>query len=177
MDGTEVPWKIRDFSLIDQDSNVVGLKDFDDKIIVANFFYATCPKVCPKMNEELQLVAYKLTKQEDVVFLSHSVNPEADSVPVMKEYAARYNFPTSKWKFLTGEKKEIYDLAQSYYRVVNVKVDGPDEFIHSTVVALIDKDRHVRGYFESMNNPTFFRDLTGAIQALRKEYHLQNEQR
>lgn len=174
MDGSNTPWKIRDFNLLDQDSNAVGIDDIKGKIVVANFFYATCPNICPKMNKEMNWVAHKFSNNPDILFVSHTVNPESDTVSVMREYAAKYNYPIDKWKFLTGAKNEIYDLAENYYKAVAVKADGPDDFIHTTTVVLLDKDAQIRGFFESIDNPLFHRELKGAIQALIKEYKIQN---
>jgi len=176
MDGSTTPWVIPDFKLIDQNGDTVTKADLKDKIVVANFFYATCPEVCPRMNKEIQLVAYKFTQHPDVLFLSHSVNPEYDTASVLKEYSRRFNLPDDKWKFLTGSKREIYDLAENHYRAVAVKSDGADDFIHSTTVVLLDKEQRIRGFFESMDNPKFFNDVKGAIQVLIKEYKLQEDE-
>lgn len=177
MDGSITPWEIRDFKLTDQNGEPFTKADLEGKIVVANFFYATCPEVCPRMNKEIQLVAYKYSQDTSVLFVSHTVNPAHDSVAVLKEYSRRFNFPDDRWKFLTGSKQEIYDLAENHYRAVAVKSDGPDDFIHSTTVVLLDKEQRIRGFFESMNNPKFFREVKGAIQVLNKEYKLQaNEQ-
>jgi len=176
MDGSETPWVIRDFSLLDQDSNVVTLADLKGKIVIANFFYATCPNICPRMNKEINYLASKFSNNPNIILVSHSVNPEYDTVPVMKDYALQFNFPTEKWRFLTGKKSEVYDLAENYYKAVAVKADGPDDFIHTTTVVLLDKESRIRGFFESIDNSRFNRDLKGAIQALIKEYKIQDGQ-
>ncbi|MBI1305444.1 MAG: redoxin domain-containing protein [Bacteroidetes bacterium] len=169
MDETHTPWVVRDFTVTDQDSNVLSLADFNDKIVVANFFYATCPSICPRMNNNLHLVVEKFRKLDDVIFISHSVNPDHDSVPVLKKYSARYAYPTSKWHFVTGRKAEIYDLAENSYHVVAPSPDGEYDFIHSTQIVLLDKQHRVRGIFESNNNPTFYSELRDAIKALLAE--------
>lgn len=175
MDGTVTPWVIRDFQLIDQDSQLFTRADLEGKIVVANFFYATCPKICPRMTNEIKLVAHKYLEHPDVVFVSHSVNPEYDTVAALKAYSAKFNYPTSKWRFVTGSKKEIYDLAENHYRAVATKASGPDDFIHSTTVVLLDKEMRIRGFFESIDNPSFYNDLKGAIQALLKEYKMREK--
>ena len=171
MDGTKTPWTLRDFSLIDQNGDTVGLDDFKDKIIVANFFYATCPSICPRMNNNLRLAVDKFQNTEDVVFISHTVNPAQDTVEALRAYSQRYGYSSDKWKFLTGPKSEIYDLAQNHYHVVAPRPDGEYDFIHSTTIVLIDKEHRVRGYFESNENPSFYKELRDGIHVLLVEYH------
>ncbi|MBO6517331.1 MAG: SCO family protein [Bacteroidia bacterium] len=167
-------WTLRDFSLIDHTGDSIDLSDFDDKIIVANFFYATCPELCPRMNNNLRLVVEAFKDNPEVVFLSHTVHPEHDSVPILAEYAKRYGYANNKWYFATGFKHEIYDLATSHYHAAAPSPDGQYDFIHSTMVYIVDKDRRMRGYHESRNNPQFAKELKDAVKVLLAEYH-QNE--
>jgi protein SCO1 len=171
-DSTITPWTLRDFTLINQDSDTLHLKDLEDKIIVANFFYATCPTICPQMNSNLRLSVEKYRDQEDVVFISHTVNPHEDNVDTLKEYSNRYGYATDKWHFVTGYKSEIYDLAKNSYHVVTAAPSGENDFIHSTTIVLIDKERRVRGFYESNNNPMFYKELKDGIRVLLREYHM-----
>lgn len=171
MDGSRTPWTLRNFKLIDHQGDTLNLANFDNKIIVANFFYATCPSICPSMNNNLRLTVEKYKDNPEVVFISHTVNPEQDSVSALNEYAARYGYPASKWHFVTGSKQEIYDLAENHYHVVSAAEDGAHDFIHSTTIVLIDKEKRVRGYFESNNNPIFYKELKDGIRVLLAEYH------
>lgn len=170
MDGTFTPYIIPDFEFINQDSELISLSNFEDQIMVVNFFYATCPKVCPKMQNNVHLVVNKFKENPGVAFLSHTVNPEKDSIPVLKKYAEKYGYPTSKWQFVTGDKQSIYRMAEEHYRVVSTRSDGQADFIHSTMTVLIDKDRRIRGYFESIDNTAFYDELSNAIKAVLKEY-------
>jgi protein SCO1 len=171
MDSTVIPWVIRDFKLINQDGNTINMDSLEGKVIVASFFYASCPKICPKMNSNLRLAVDKYKSNPRVVFLSHSVDPENDSIEVLKEYAHNFgNYKTSKWQFLTGDKSEIYDLAENYYHVVEPRPEGV-EYIHASQVVVIDPDKHVRGFFESAENPMFANELKDAIKAVIKEFH------
>lgn len=171
MDSTSIPWVIRDFQLTNQDGNLITQDSLEGKVIVANFFYATCPKICPNMNSNLRLAVDKFKNNPRVVFLSHTVDPEEDSVEVLKDYAYRFgNYSTSKWQFLTGSKNEIYDLAEHYYHVVEPRPAGV-EFIHSSKVVIVDPDKHVRGFFESQENPMFANEVKDAIRAVVKEFH------
>jgi protein SCO1 len=164
-------WTVRDFSLTDHTGKPISLQDFDDKIIVANFFYATCPELCPRMNNNLRLAVEAFKDYPDVAFLSHTVHPEHDSVPVLAEYASKYGYANDKWYFATGFKHEIYDLATNHYHAAAPSPDGLYDFIHSTMVFIVDKEHRVRGYHESRNNPKFATEVKNAIKVLRAEYH------
>ncbi len=164
-------WTLRDFDLTDHTGQKVSLETFKDKIIVANFFYATCPEVCPRMNNNLRLAVERYKDYPDVVFLSHTVHPEHDSVPVLAEYADKYGYSDSTWYFVTGFKHEIYDLAISHYHAAAPSPDGQNDFIHSSMVFMVDKDHRMRGYYESRNNPKFATEVKDAIKVLRAEYN------
>jgi len=163
-------WTVRDFELVDQTGSPISLKTFEDKIIVANFFYATCPELCPRMNNNLRLAVEAFKYDSDVVFLSHTVHPEHDSVPVLTAYAKKYNYASDKWYFATGFKHEIYDLAVNHYHAAAPSPDGKYDFIHSTMAFLVDKNLRVRGYFESRNNPKFATEVKNGIKGLQAEY-------
>lgn len=171
MDGSFTPWIIPDFSFIDQNGDSVSLKNFENQVFVANFFYATCPTICPKMQNNVHLVVDKFKNNPAVAFISHTVNPEHDSVEVLKDYANRYGYPADKWEFVTGNKREIYRMAEDYYHVVSTQSDGEADFIHSTIAVLVDKDHRVRGMYET-SSPAFYSEITAAIKALIKEYQL-----
>ncbi|MCB9263280.1 MAG: SCO family protein [Flavobacteriales bacterium] len=164
-------WTLRDFHLKDQTGREVSLADFKDKIIVANFFYASCPKICPKMNSNLKLVVDQFAEHPDVVFLSHTVDPENDSVSVLADYAKAYGYPTSKWYFLTGDKDEIYDLGLNHYHAATPEGDGKTDFFHSTMVFTVDPKGRMREYFETYENPHFVNELKASIKNLIAEYH------
>lgn len=149
MTGDTVPFVIPPFSFINQQGNVVTENDFKGKIYVANFFFATCPDVCPEMNKNLAMVYDKFKNNPDVMFISHTVHPEHDSVPVLEEYARQLNVGLPKWHFVTGDKQAIYEMAESEYRVTTTKGSGPEDFIHSEKLVLIDQKRQIRGYYES----------------------------
>lgn len=171
MDSTTAPWVIRDFKLVNHLGDTITRDSLDGKVVVVNFFYATCPEICPRMNSNVALVVNKFKKNPRVMFVSHTVNPEDDSVSVLKEYSEKFgNHPASKWQFVTGSKSEIYDLAEYYYHVVEPRPAGV-EYIHSTKTVLIDPDKHVRGFFETDNNPEFASELKAAVRAVIKEFH------
>jgi len=168
-------WSLRDFELTDQTGNPISLKTFENKILVTNFFYATCPELCPRMNNNLRLAVEAFKDDPEVAFLSHTVHPEHDSVPVLAEYAKKYNYAPDKWYFATGFKHEIYDLAINHYHAAAPSPDGKYDFIHSTMAFLVDKELRIRGYFESHNNPTFATDVKNGIKGLQAEYAIKEK--
>jgi protein SCO1 len=140
---------IPSFSLINQDGKTFTDKDLEGKIYVADFFFVTCKTICPKMTASLFVVQDKLKHIKDFAILSHTVDPESDSVPVLKDYAMKVHAMPGVWNFVTGNKKEIYDLARYGYYVNALEGDGgPDDFIHSELFILVDKEKHIRGIYD-----------------------------
>lgn len=139
---------ILDFSLLSQDSAVVTRKSVDDKIIIADFFFTTCPSICPKMSSNLKMVSDYFEDNQDVVILSHTVTPEIDSPSVLKDYAEQYG-ANSNWIFLTGDRKEIYKLARrSYFAALDEpSTEGPD-FVHTENFVLVDRQGRLRGFYD-----------------------------
>ncbi|MEK0420185.1 MAG: hypothetical protein RLZZ161_36 [Bacteroidota bacterium] len=141
-DGTKQYHTISDIQLKDHTGKTVTMADFDTCIIVANIFFATCPEICPEMNKQVQTVAEKFYRNTKVRFLSISIDPESDSVAVLKNYAARFRADRLNWQFCTGSKKEIYDWV-IHDLLLATEQKGQD-FIHDDKIVLIDKEKHVR---------------------------------
>jgi len=145
--------RIPPFSLIDQNGDTVNQSIVKGKIYVASFFFTRCGTICPKISSQLTRVQDIFRNKPDILFLSHSVDPEHDRPEQLKEYAKKYEAIPGKWYFLTGSKAAIYDLAlHGYYLPVvdaGVKDGKPDEtFIHSEKLVLIDKEGIVRGFYD-----------------------------
>ncbi len=170
MNGDTTPFVIPPFSFIDQSGDSVTADDFEGKIYVANFFFATCPEVCPKMNRNLHLVYEKFKRDSNVKYLSHTVHPEHDSVPVLAEYARKLNVDNNIWHFVTGRKKDIYQIAEESYKAVSVEGDKPATFIHSEKLVLIDMEKHIRGFYDSHDYKDIMR-LQDDIIIVLKEYN------
>lgn len=147
--GDTVFQKIPDFRLISQEGKVVSQADLHGKIYVANFFFASCQDVCKKMSAQMGRVNEAFRHEPSVKLVSYTVDPERDSVAMLKHYADMYQARPEKWLFLTGAKNEIYDLAQNGYKVAAMQAPGtvPD-FIHSEKLLLVDKEKHVRGIYD-----------------------------
>ncbi|MFN5346138.1 MAG: SCO family protein [Bacteroidota bacterium] len=144
---------ISGFSLLDQDSSQVTEKIFKGKIHIASFFFTTCGTICPKMSNQMMRVQHAFEKDTNVVIVSYTVDPEHDTPSVLKEYALKHMAIQNKWFLLTGDKKTIYDLARNSYLLNAGQGDGgPDDFIHSEMFVLVDKEGRIRGGKDKKGN-------------------------
>lgn len=140
---------IQDFELVDQDSSMVTNATVDGKIYVADFFFTSCPTICPKMKAQMLRVYERFEDNDQVAILSHTIDPTYDTVALLKDFADRLGVDSKKWKFLTGEQDYIYDLAESsYMSIADQDVNAPGGYIHSGAFLLVDKERHVRGVYD-----------------------------
>lgn len=149
--GVQEPYYIDSFSLIDQNGNPFTREDIGDRVFISNFFFASCPDVCPTINGHLKIASEKLKNSTDVLFLSHTVDPYNDSVSELNDYATSFEANYDQWKFLTGNKSTIYHLARDNYRAVIQEVPDTNDFIHSEKVMLVDKDFHIRGIYNGLD--------------------------
>jgi protein SCO1/2 len=162
---------IPDFSFINQDGKTVTQADFKGCVYVTDFFFTTCHSICPIMSNQMERVVSKFKGNTEVKFLSHTVDPEIDTVEQLKAYALRHNADSKQWMFVTGEKKALYDIARKGYLLNADEGDGgPDDFIHTQNFALIDKDRRIRGYYDGTDS-TDINQLIKDIDLLLAEYH------
>lgn len=139
---------VPDITLIDQDSQILHIGALKDKVILADFFFTSCPSICPKVTKQM-LRLYERYKQDDrVMLISHTIDQHNDSVSVLHRYAYNLGVDTEKWKFVTGEKDSIYDLADQYFVSVVEDPLAPKGFDHSGRIILVDRNRRVRGYCE-----------------------------
>ena len=153
-DGTDTIYNhIPPFTLIDQDGKLIDQSIVKNKIYVASFFFTRCGTVCPRISSQLTRVQDIFRDNPNIIFLSHSVDPEHDRPAQLKAYAQKYDAIPGKWYFLTGSKADIYDLAMHGYYLptvdAGVKEGKPDEtFIHSEKLVLVDKEGIVRGFYD-----------------------------
>jgi protein SCO1/2 len=136
------------FSFTDQDGKTKAKADVEGKIYVSEFFFTTCTGICPKMNANMDKVYAKYKDKPDFLILSHTVDPEHDSVPVLKAYAAKHNADSKNWWFLTGDKKQLYRMARQGYLVDDGVYTGEEDFVHTQWFALVDKAGQIRGLYE-----------------------------
>lgn len=144
---------IEPFKFINQFGDTVSDGTVANKIYIADFFFATCQSICPQMSSQLVNVQKAFEKNSDVLILSHTVNPMNDTVEVLKGYADSYGAIKGKWHFLTGKKKDIYDMARYSYLVNALEDDGtPEGFLHSELFLLIDKQKRIRGMYDGTDS-------------------------
>lgn len=140
---------ISDFTFVNQDSAVITNEHLDGNIYVADFFFTSCPTICPVMKTQLVRVYEKFREDPNVMLVSYTIDPEFDTVALLNDYASRLGASSEKWHFLTGDMDEIYELAESSYMVVADEDDqAPGGFIHSGAFILVDKERQVRGVYD-----------------------------
>lgn len=158
MDGrSEVPTDfhaVPDFALQDQRGETVSSDEFDGKIYIANFFFTSCPGICPTTMSNMARLQAEFADADNVVLLSHSVTPETDSVSVLQAYAEKMNALSSKWYLLTGAREDVYDLGKHAYFAnedLGEASMGDDAFLHTESFFLVDQDRRIRGVYNGMN--------------------------
>jgi len=142
------------FSFTDQLNNPFTQEEVKNTVFVADYFFVQCPGICKRMSSELQRVYAKFEQQTDFKILSHTSKPEEDSVEALMDYAKMYGVKDqSKWVFLTGNKKELYQVARSQYFIVDEEGDGgEDDFIHTERFVLVDKQGYLRGYYDGTDS-------------------------
>lgn len=144
--------KVLDFSLIDQNGDTITQEDYKDKIYVTDFFFTRCMTICPIMTTNMEKLQAEFLNDDDIMFLSHSVTPDIDSVSVLRAYADKKGVIDAKWHITTGAKKHIYELARkSYFAVLDEGDGGLQDFIHTENFVLVDKKRQIRGYYDGTN--------------------------
>lgn len=163
---------IPEFTFFDQDSLAVTLASFDDKIYIADFFFGTCPTICPIMKQQMLRVYDRFKDNPEFGILSHTIDPAHDTVAYLKDFSMRLGVPDSKvWKFVTGDQDEIYRIgsAEGYLVPVGEDADAPGGFIHSGAFILIDKEKRIRGLYDG-TKPIEVDALMNDIPKLLAEY-------
>lgn len=169
---TSIAYKIKyhtisDFSLINQNGDTITEAFYDDKIYVADFFFTTCQSICPIMTKNMKEVQDKLINDKEILLLSHSVTPEIDSVEQLKRYAISNQINDDKWNLVTGDKKQIYNLARKSYLAVEDDPLGNYDMIHTENFILIDKKKQIRGFYDGTLGSEIIR-LLDDIEILKK---------
>jgi protein SCO1 len=162
--------KIPHFEFTNQDGEKVSSDDLLGNIYIADFFFVTCPTICPKMATNMGYIQKKFSDKKDLKFISMTVNPEHDNVEVLKEYSEKVHADTESWSFLTGDKDKIYDVAFKGFFVSTMRDSiAPGGFLHSQMLILVDRKGHIRGYFDGTVYSEMKKELTDAIDILYKE--------
>ncbi|WP_026837060.1 SCO family protein [Gillisia sp. JM1] len=162
--------KIADFNLQNQNGETITQDTYKDKIYVADFFFTTCLTICPIMTGHMLDIQERLKDDPEVLLLSHTVIPVADSVPQLKKYALEKGVNDAKWNLVTGDKKQIYELARMSYLATKSDGDGgPYDMIHTENFILVDKEKRIRGFYDGTNAEAID-DLLDDIEILKAEY-------
>lgn len=157
--------RIGDFQFINQDGQLKSTADWNDKIVVADFFFTHCPTICPQMTKSLKKIQEAFKTDAEILISSFTVDPERDSSAQLKKYARQYNVDTRNWNLLTGNKKEIYKMARNSFMIVATDGDGgPEDFIHSENLVLVDKQKRIRGYYDGTSD----KDVNQLISDIKK---------
>lgn len=162
--------QIPDFKLVNQLGDTVSQKDLENKIYVTDFFFTTCPGICPKMTANMAMLQSAFLEDDEVMLLSHSVTPAYDSVPVLREYADNKGILSETWWLLTGDRNQIYDLGRNQYYVEESQglEKDIDDFLHTENFILIDKDKHIRGIYNGLRKNAI-NQLIADIETLKRE--------
>lgn len=162
---------VKPFMFVNQYGEKVTEETVKGKIYVTDFFFTTCQSICPVMSSELERVYKTFSSNKDILILSHTVSPEEDSIHVLMDYAKLHGVKDKRWLFLTGEKKHLYDMARTGY-LLNAEDGNGDEndFIHTQNFALVDKERHLRGFYDGTDSLDVSRLITD-ITLLLEEYN------
>ncbi|WP_291870257.1 SCO family protein [Maribacter sp.] len=140
---------VSNFELINQNGKKITQDNYKNKIYVTDFFFTRCPSICPVMSNNMEKIQKKFLNNDGVMFLSLSVTPELDSIPILKEYAIKHGVIDTKWNITTGNKKHIYNLARkSYFAVVEQGDGGLQDFIHTPNFVLVDRKKQIRGVYD-----------------------------
>lgn len=162
-------YTIPDFSFINQDSIVITNKDYAGKIYLADFFFTSCRTICPTMNIEMKRVHDVFQHEDQIRYLSHTIDPETDNVRVLKNYAEGLEADPQRWNFVTGRKVDLYHMAQKGYYVSALEdAMAEDGIVHSAAIILVDREGHIRGYYDGTKHEAIT-SLIGDLRALLKE--------
>ncbi|WP_370104690.1 SCO family protein [Winogradskyella sp.] len=161
--------RIADFSLINQNCEIITQNTYKDKIYVADFFFTSCQTICPIMTDHMYQIQKEIINDDEVMLLSHSVTPRIDSVAQLKKYAKEKGVIDRKWNLTTGDKKHIYELARKSYLAVKTQGNGDMyDMIHTENFMLIDKKRQIRGFYNG-TKPEDIEKLLKDIKTLKEE--------
>lgn len=167
--------RVSDFTLINQLGDTVTQELVKGKIYVTDFFFTRCPTICPVMSQHISEMQAEFEGEPEPIFLSHSVTPVADSVPILYRYAEKYHADPTRWQLLTGEKSHIYDLARkSYFSTLDEGDGGFQDFIHTENFVLVDREGRLRGFYDGTDKKEIER-LVRDVRVLQRIYRARGD--
>ncbi len=146
VNGDTVYHKIPSFQFINQDSIIVTEKTFDNKAYIVDYFFTSCPTICPKVKAQTLRIEERFKTEDRLNFLSVSIDTKYDKVPKLKSFSEKLDVDTKKWHFVTGEKEFIYDIAESFFHIAVENPDAPGGYDHDGRLILVDKNKHIRAF-------------------------------
>jgi len=146
VEGDTVYHQVPDFRFVNQDSQIVTNETFAGKAYVVDFFFTSCPTICPKVKQQMLRIHERFKEDERLVLLSHTIDVKRDTVGRLKEYAQGLGVESDKWHFVTGDKDAIYEIADDYFSIAIEDPDAPGGFDHSGRLILVDENRHIRSF-------------------------------
>jgi len=159
---------IADFKLVNQNGDTITQENYKNKIYVADFFFTTCSTICPIMTDHMAEIQERLKNDSEVLLLSHSVTPDIDTVAQLRRYADKKGVIDSKWNLVTGDKREIYELARKSYLAAKDAPYSKYDLVHTENFVLVDRERRIRGFYDG-TDPKAIEKLLEDIQILKKE--------
>lgn len=162
--------KISSFELVNQNNQTITNEFYDGKIYIADFFFTTCPGICPIMKDNMIVLQEEFLDDDQVYLLSHTVTPEIDSVSVLKNYSIEKGVLDYKWNMVTGDKKQIYELARKSYLVAeDIETSSEYDMIHTENFVLIDPERRIRGFYDGTDKESM-KQLVKDVYILKQEF-------
>jgi len=169
VNGETVYHTIRDWTFVNQDSITLSNKSLSDHIYISDVFFTSCPTICPKVMKQMLVLYDEFENDEMVKMVSFTIDPKRDDVERLKLYSSNLGVSSDKWHFLTGDKDNIYDVADDYFIVAHPDSDAPGGFDHSGKIILTDKQGRVRAFAEG-TDPETIPPFIKAVKRLKKEY-------
>ncbi|MBK8655940.1 MAG: SCO family protein [Haliscomenobacter sp.] len=168
VNGDTIYHQVRDFSFINQDSQEVNNATFEGKAYVVDFFFISCPTICPMVNKQMLRVYDRFKDDDRLLLLAHSIDTKHDTIPRLKQFAQNLGVSNDKWIFVTGIKDSIYSIANDYFSIAIEDPEAPGGFDHSGRLILVDKNRHVRSFCDGTDPESVDRFMKD-IEVLLKE--------
>lgn len=167
--GEDGSYRIQPFVLINQDSQLLQNNDLNGKVVLVDFFFTSCPSICPKMKSNLLKVYDAMAKEKDFMILSHTIDQKRDTVERLRDYARKLGVEKDRWQFVTGEKDTILSLAKSYLVSASEDDDAPGGFVHSGNFILLDRKGRIRAYYDGTKQESVTQILMDIYQLLNEK--------